>query len=145
MSVTHGRLIGIDFGKKRIGIAVSDERKMIASPLFTIDGFSSLKEAAEKLQEGLRAYPAIEAIVVGLPLHMSGEESDLSRLARQFGEVLEETFKLPIIFWDERLSSKQVERAMRESGMKRKKQAQFTDKLEETANSENYLDSQVCI
>ena len=141
----HGRLVGIDFGKKRIGVAVSDERKMLASPLLTLENFSTLKAAAGLLKETLSSYSSIEAIVVGLPLHMSGKESDLSRLARQFGEVLKETLELPVIFWDERLSSRQVERSMREAGLKRKKQAKLTDKLAAAVILQNYLDSQVGI
>lgn len=145
MSITQGRLVGIDFGKKRIGVSLSDERKFLASPLLTLDKFSSLKEAALTLKEKLNTYTTIESIVVGLPLHMSGEESDLSKLARQFAEILKEELGLPIIFWDERLSSCQVERSMREAGVKRKKQAKLTDKLAATAILQNYLDSQVGI
>ena len=141
MSLAPGRLVGIDFGKKRIGVALSDERKILASPLCTLEKFSSLKEAASSLKEKLKAHAPIAAIVVGLPLHMSGKESDLSTLARQFAELLEG----PIIFWDERLSSRQVERAMRDAGVKRKKQAQLTDKLAAAAILQNYLDSRVSI
>lgn len=140
-----GRIVGVDFGKKRIGIALSDERKILASPLLTLDAFASLKEAALILKEKLTPYTPIESIVVGLPLHMSGEESELSTLARKFAEQLSEVLELPIIFWDERLSSRQVERSMREAGVKRKKQATLTDKLAAAAILQNYLDSQVRI
>lgn len=111
---------------------------MIASPLTTIEGFSSLKEAAAALHEALKPYPSIEGVVIGLPLHMSGEESALSTLARQFGEVL----GMRVMYWDERLTSKQVERTLRNSGMRRKKQAKMTDKLAAAAILQNYLDSQ---
>lgn len=136
------RLIGIDFGKKRIGVALSDERRILASPLTTIEGFSSLKGAALILKEKISSYLPIESLVIGLPLHLSGDESDLSILARKFAELLRE-FTPSVVFWDERLSSRQVEQTMREAGLSRKKQAKLTDQLAAAAILQNYLDSRI--
>lgn len=137
------RLIGIDFGKKRIGVAVSDERRILASPLITIEGFSSLKGAALIIKEKIHSYLPVESLVIGLPLHLSGKESELSTLVRKFAEHLREELSLSVVFWDERLSSRQVEQTMREVGLSRKKQAKLTDQLAAAAILQNYLDSRI--
>ncbi len=124
-------------------MALSDERKIIATPLCTLENFSSLNEAALLLKEKVNTYNTIDTIVIGLPLHMSGEESELATLTRKFAGLLKEVFALPVIFWDERLTSMQVERTMREGGLSRKKQSKLVDKLAAAAILQNYLDSQI--
>ena len=119
-----GRLLGIDFGLTRIGIAISDERKIIATALGSVKAKDKPLNALENL---LAKYSSIEAIIVGLPLLLNGQEGDMALRAREFAALLESHFQVPIIFWDERLSSAQVERFLIECGVNRKKRAQISD------------------
>ncbi len=136
-----GRFLGIDFGKKRIGLALSDETAFLATPLCTLKGFTSLKGAAALLKQTVTPYEPIKGVVLGLPLHLSGKESELSELTRQFAEHLKEVFTCPIRLYDERLTSAQVERTLKEGSLSRKKRSELTDKLAAAALLQTYLDS----
>ncbi len=131
-----GRLLGIDFGLTRIGIAISDERKIIAIALGSIKAKDKPLDALESL---LAKHSSIEAIVVGLPLLLNGKEGDMALHARTFAAVLENHFQVPIIFWDERLSSAQVERFLTECGVNRKKRAQISDEQSAALILQDYL------
>lgn len=117
-----GRLAGIDFGEVRVGIAVSDPGRIIASPWETYTRRNAQVDA-----EYFRQFVAQERIVgfvVGLPVHMSGEESPKSREARNFAQWLGEVTGLPICFQDERYSTAEANRQLADahSGRKQKKQ-----------------------
>lgn len=130
------RLLGIDFGLTHIGVAISDERKVIATALGSIRAKDKPLEALENL---LAKYSSIEAIVVGLPLLLSGKEGDMALRARTFAAILESHFQVPIIFWDERLSSAQVEKFLTECGVNRKKRAQIGDEQAAALILQDYL------
>lgn len=132
-----GRVLSIDYGKKRIGLALSDPLKIIASPLKTLQAG---KDNIALLEKEIGAHD-IETIVMGLPLHLSNEESELSTLVRQVAAELEKKVNLPIILWDERLTSKQVEKLMIEDNVKRKKRTEHLDTLSATLILQSYLDS----
>lgn len=102
-----GVLIGVDHGSKRIGLAVSDSRQTLAMPLSTLAAKSPAHNA-QKLRRICGEYGAV-GWVVGLPLHLSGDESDQSRKVRAFGAWLAETTLRPVGYWDERLSSHAAE------------------------------------
>jgi len=128
------RVLGIDFGLARIGLAISDPLRVIASPLENLAATHSL----EKTVEALVAYIAklksdkgysIGEIVVGLPLHMDGSESERSQIVRQFASLLESKAELKVQLLDERLSSVQADRALMETGFSRKKRAQVVDRV----------------
>lgn len=133
------RIAAIDFGTVRIGIAVSDERQILASPLSTIVAKPTLKETAALVAHTLSAY-SLDKVVIGLPLFLDGKESPMSQKAREFGTHLESLLAIPIIYWDERLSSSQVDRTLKEGGLNRKKRAALSDKLAAAAILQNYLD-----
>ena len=106
----HQRLLGLDVGEKTIGLALSDPGLRVASPVatirrtkFTADANALLKLAAERQVGGL---------VIGLPLNMDGSEGPRCQSVRQFAVNLLKLKDLPILFWDERLSTMAVERAM---------------------------------
>lgn len=141
------RAIGIDFGLKRIGLAVSDSKKIIASPLSTIAGYKNVEKSAESVilclqnlekQHGWQ----IDEIVVGLPLFLNGQESERSVQVRQFAKVLEEKLLIPIHLFDERLTSVQADRSLKESNFSRKKRAQFVDAVSAVILLQTYLDKQ---
>lgn len=126
------RILAIDYGTKRIGLAVSDPLKIIASPLGTIAGSSDPKKAAQNILDAFEQFRVqkgyiFSELVVGLPLHMDGTESERSQTVRACILELEKKITLPIHLIDERLTSVQAERALQEVGFSRKKRAAFVD------------------
>lgn len=103
----RGIVGGVDHGRKRIGIALSDVNQTMAMPLTTLAS-KSPGHNAEQFRK-LRNEYGIVGWVVGLPLHMSGDESEQSVLVRRFGAWLAETTERPVVYWDERLSSSAAE------------------------------------
>ena len=119
------RLIGLDLGTKTIGVAVSDVELRVATPLTTIRRTKFKADAAELLRiaENEKAF----AIVIGLPLNMDGSEGPRAQAARAFGRNLSPLLDVPIVYWDERLSTVAAERAMIEADLSRKKRAERID------------------
>ncbi|WP_194847442.1 Holliday junction resolvase RuvX [Candidatus Neptunochlamydia vexilliferae] len=132
------RVLGIDFGMKRIGLARSDLSRMIASPLKTILAAKTLEGTVDLI---LKELDEVDTIVMGLPLLLSGKDSETTTTVRKFATLLEEASGLPLILWDERLTSKQVERLLMEDKMSRKKRAAHVDTMSATLILQNYLDS----
>lgn len=133
-----GRVLGIDFGMKRIGLARSDPMKMIASPLKTIQAGKTLGDTADLV---IKELAEVELIILGLPLLLSGKDSDTTKMVRTFATLLEEKSGLPLILWDERLTSKQVEKLMIEGNVSRKKRSAYVDTMSATLILQNYLDT----
>jgi putative Holliday junction resolvase len=133
-----GRLLGIDYGRVRIGVAVSDETRMIARPLCCLE---YKKDFIEKLQKELKPLLPIDEVIIGLPLDMRGKDSAMTEEVRKFATYLEQALRIPIKLWDERLTSAQAERQLRDAGMKRKKRAEFNDTLAAALILQSYLDS----
>ena len=97
------RLLGIDPGKKRVGIAISDENKLVSTPLKTIEkknNIDLINEILEIIREN-----NIKGIVVGNPINMDGSKGPSSQSAKDFAKNLSNTISIPIVMWDERLSS----------------------------------------
>jgi putative holliday junction resolvase len=143
---TPTRIIGIDFGMKRIGIAYSDERKIIAFPLMTLEAEKKLEKTLQILLDQLQKHQSelgyeMEEIVVGLPLMMSGKQGLIGDEVNHFVDQLGKATPTPIITWDERLTSVQAERALMESTMTRKKRTQFVDRVSAIIILQSYLDS----
>lgn len=140
------RIIGIDFGLARIGIAVSDESKILATPLTTVTAEKKLENTVDKLIELLDTHQkehnyTLEAIVVGLPLMMSGKMGLMSDEVGHFVETLKKKTSIPIKTWDERLTSAQADRSLREFSLSRKKRAKVVDKVSAVLILQNYLDT----
>ena len=136
-----GRIAGIDFGTSRIGLAISDERQIIAQPLDTIRASSNPAQNARLIAHALSHYKNIDAIVIGLPLLLNGKEGEMAQLVKSFAKILEEVLPLPILFWDERLTSLGVERMLLGADVSRKKRAELSDALSAVSILQNYLDS----
>lgn len=119
-------ILGIDYGSKRMGLAVSDLSLMIATS-YKILYRKELSQDLAALKE-IITEKEIGAIVIGLPLQMNGTEGEIAAEVRRFATVLEETFALPILLWDERLSSSAVESFLiKEVDLSRKKRAKVLD------------------
>lgn len=123
----RGRLMGLDFGSKTIGLALSDPRHMIGSPLGTIKRVK-LQKDLEELQQRIGENDVI-ALVIGLPLNMDGSEGPRCQSVRQFIENLLSVIDIPVSLWDERLSTVAVTRTMLDADLSRKRRAQIVDKL----------------
>lgn len=142
----EGRVVGIDFGLKRLGLSVSDRTKLIATPLQTLLAERKLEKTVDKLLAFLTEYEKkssdpIEAIVVGMPLLMSGKKGFIADEVEHFIAVLKEKTSIPIIPWDERLTSVQAERSLKEGDLSRKKRAQVVDSVAALILLQNYLDA----
>lgn len=124
------RLLGLDIGEKTIGLAVSDSGQSVASPLETIRRSKFAKDM-ERLKE-IIAERKVGALVLGLPINMDGSEGPRCQSVRQFARNLESLagIDLPLAFWDERLSTRAVERFLiDEQDMTRMRRAEVIDKL----------------
>src|SRR5262245_47980818 len=133
-----GRIVGIDFGKARIGLAISDERRVIAQPLETVKAAKNNAETAKLIATALSRYTNIDPIVIGLPLLLSGKEGEMALLVRAFAKSLEEVLPFPIVLWDERLTSAGVEKMLVSEGVKRKERARLSDTLSAVSILQNY-------
>ena len=121
-------LLGLDVGRMTLGVAVSDPGLMVASPLETIRRTKFATDAARI--NALTAERRVGGFVVGLPLNMDGSEGPMCQSVRQFAtNLIAALGDIAIAFWDERLSSAAVERAMLEGDMSRRKRAAAIDKL----------------
>lgn len=122
-----GKLLGLDLGTKTIGIAVSDALRMTATPLETIKRIKFGKDADE-IDRLIKDNNPV-GIVLGLPLNMDGSEGPRVQSTRAFARNLAARIEIPIVFWDERLSTSAVTRTLIEADVSRAKRAQVVDKL----------------
>ena len=130
-----GRILALDIGTKRIGLALCDDDRFIASPKLIIDRKSNLKDF-EKIQKFYQENNAL-AMIIGLPLNMDDSESDMSKFVRNFGKNFDDFLnqKTPILFFDERLSSSSA----LEFKTKKKK---FIDDIAASLILQHFLDEQ---
>ncbi|AMV25674.1 Putative Holliday junction resolvase [Gemmata sp. SH-PL17] len=134
---SRGALLGIDYGTKRIGIAVCDPDRVIASPV----GTQANDAGKQAFFTDLVARSKFVGIVVGLPLHASGEESPMSREARAFAQWLADLAKLPFVMWDERFTSSAAEDVLREAKLTQKKRKAKVDRVAAQMILQGYLDA----
>lgn len=139
---TKGRLAGIDYGRARIGLAISDENRIIAQPLDTVRASSDLAQSARLVAHALTRYKPIDRIVIGLPLMLNGTEGEMAKEVKAFAALLEQYLPVPLVFWDERLTSAGVEKMLLGLDVSRKKRAELSDALAAVSILQNYLDSQ---
>jgi putative holliday junction resolvase len=122
-----GRILGLDVGSRRIGVAVSDPLGITAQGLDTLQRKNKRHDFAH-LEEVIRAYE-VKEIVVGLPLRMSGAEGTQSEKMRAFAEDLQKRFGLPVHLWDERLTSAEANRVLRETELSIEKRGKSVDRM----------------
>ena len=131
-------ILGIDLGKKRTGIAVSDINQKIASPLKVIENmkFNEILNILEKIVTERN----ICAIIVGDPINMDGSIGPKSQSSRSFIRNLSKELNIPILLWDERLTTVSAERSLLEADISRKKRQQIIDKIAASIILQNFLD-----
>ena len=135
----HSRIIGLDVGEKTIGIALSDAGLIIASPLRTIKRQKFHLDYME-LQKTIDEFK-IYAVVIGFPLNMNGSEGPRCQSVQQFAKNIIQKKDIPIIFWDERLSTMAVNRQMIDADISRQKRDKLVDKLAASYILQGFLDS----
>lgn len=114
------RILGVDYGERRVGLALSDPTATIASPLPTLARREGKRPPVAPIAR-LAEEHGVEGIVVGLPLTLEGEDSDWTREVRQFAEALAQRTGLPVALEDERMTSVRAERAVRSLGLSKEK------------------------
>jgi putative Holliday junction resolvase len=131
------RLLGVDPGTKRIGLALSDRLGFQASPLRTLERQGLKSDIARVLQaaEGRQ----VAEIVVGLPLNLDGSEGPSAKAAREFARALQEATPIPVVLFDERLTTLQAERRLLAAGLSRAKRRPRRDELAAAILLEAYL------
>jgi putative holliday junction resolvase len=134
-----GRILAIDYGSRRMGLAVSDPLGITAQGLETLERKNKRSDFA-RLERAIRLH-AVKEIVVGYPLRMSGEEGTQSQKATAFAEELRKRFDLPVHLWDERLTSAEANRVLRESELSIKKRAQAVDRMAAVLILQSFLQS----
>jgi putative Holliday junction resolvase len=123
----EGALMGLDLGTVTIGLAISDVRRQIATPLRTIQRTRFSADARDLLAEAARL--AVAGLVLGLPLNMDGSEGPRAQATRAFARNLAPLAPLPLLFWDERLSTAAVTRTLLEADASRKRRDAVVDKM----------------
>jgi putative Holliday junction resolvase len=133
------RVLALDHGTVRIGVAVSDELKMLAHPLEFIPA-EPFNAFVDRLKLLIRE-KEVEQIVVGMPRNMDGSYGPAAEKVRQFIIVLKEIIPIPVRSWDERLTSVQANRLMSERGVKTKDKREKVDKMAAALLLQSYLDA----
>jgi putative Holliday junction resolvase len=134
------RIMGLDLGEKRIGVAVSDELGITAQALTTLQR-GSFEQTGAVMKELVQSYE-VERIVIGLPLHMSGELGKSGQECMAYGNRLEELLGVPVVFWDERLSTVAAEKSLLEGNMRRNRRRAVIDRIAACWILDGYLRSQ---
>ena len=137
------RILGLDFGSKTVGVAVSDGLLLTAQGVETIErkDESKLRKTCARIEELIAEYEVTE-IVLGLPKNMNNTEGERVEKTKAFGEMLERRTGLPVHYWDERLTTVAAEQILMESGVRRENRKEYVDKLAAVYILQGYLDSE---
>ncbi|MBF89619.1 MAG: Holliday junction resolvase RuvX [Candidatus Marinimicrobia bacterium] len=133
-----GRLLGIDYGEKRIGISISDSNRIIASPLETIafESESSLIKTIRNIILSLK----VEGIILGFPIGLNGKDTSQTKKVCKFYNILVNEFKIPVIKEDERLSSVAASNSLRVQGIKPSRNKNMVDSTAAAIILQSYID-----
>ena len=135
------RVLGIDYGRRRIGLALSDEEGILASPLPTyVRGRSEERDIARLAT--LIARHGATAVAVGLPLNMDGSRGEMARAAEAFADRIQKKTALPVELFDERLTSSEAERVLLEANLPRRRRKELRDSLSAVLILQGHLDRQ---
>lgn len=137
------RIMGLDFGSKTVGVAVSDALLVTAQGVETISRKSpgKLRQTLARVEELIREYQ-VERIVLGFPKNMNNTEGERCTKTLEFKEMLERRSGLEIVLWDERLTTVAAERTLMESGVRREARKDYVDKIAAALILQGYLDAQ---
>ena len=135
------RIMGLDFGSRTVGVAVSDSLLLTAQGVEIIrrKEENKLRQTLARIEELILEYE-VEEIVLGQPKHMNADEGVRVELTNEFKEKLERRTGLPVTFWDERLTTVAADRTMMEAGIRREKRKDYVDMLAAVFILQGYLD-----
>ena len=136
------RVIGLDYGSKTVGVALSDELMLTAQPLTTIhrDRPTKLRQTLAQIEQIIEQYD-VDRIVVGWPKKLDNEEGERCEKTKEFGDMLENRTGLEIIYQDERLTTAQADGVLEQGGIRKDKRKQYIDKMGASLIMQNYLDT----
>lgn len=136
------RIMGLDYGDKTVGVAVSDERLLIAQPVETIkrERANKLRQTYARIETIIKEYH-IEKIVIGLPLNMDGTEGVRCIKTREFANELERRTGIEVTFQDERLTTVAADSVLSMGGVRKEKRKEYIDKIAASMILQGYLDS----
>lgn len=136
------RIMGLDYGTKTVGVAVSDPLGITAQPMETIERKSEnkLRKTLARIEALVEEY-GVEKFVLGFPKHMNNDIGERAEKALEFGEMLQRRTCLEVVMWDERLTTVEAERTLIESGVRRENRKQFVDQIAAVFILQGYLDS----
>ena len=136
------RVIGLDYGSKTVGVALSDELMLTAQPLTTIhrDRPTKLRQTLAQIEQIIEQYD-VDRIVVGWPKKLDNEEGERCEKTKEFVDMLENRTGLEIIYQDERLTTAQADGVLEQGGIRKDKRKQYIDKMAASLILQNYLDT----
>lgn len=136
------RIMGLDYGAKTVGVAISDELLMTAQPLETIrrERETKLRQTLARI-EALMAEYEVEKVVIGLPKKLNNEEGDRCDKTREFAAMVERRSGLEVILWDERLTTVSADAVLAEGGVAKKNRKEYIDKVAASLILKGYLES----
>ena len=137
------RIMGLDYGSKTVGVAISDPLGLTAQGVETIwrKEENKLRKTCARIEELVKEY-GVECIVLGLPKHMNNDIGDRAEKSLEFGEMLKRRTGLEVVMWDERLTTAEAERTLMESNVRREDRKQYIDKIAAVFILQGYLDAQ---
>ncbi|MFR1727529.1 Holliday junction resolvase RuvX [[Clostridium] hylemonae] len=136
------RIMGLDYGEKTVGVAVSDPLGLTAQGIETIfrKEENKLRKTCARIEELIREYE-VERIVLGLPKHMNNDIGNRAEQSLEFGEMLKRRTGLEVVMWDERLTTVEAERTLIENKVRREDRKKYIDKIAAVFILQGYLDS----
>lgn len=136
------RIMGLDYGSRTVGVAISDGLGITAQAVETITRKeeNKLRRTLARIEELIQEYQATQ-IVLGLPKNMNNTEGERVERTKEFKSMLERRTKLPVVFWDERLTTVSAERVLQESGVRRENRKAHIDQIAAVFLLQGYLDS----
>lgn len=136
------RIMGLDFGSKTVGVAVSDPLKITAQGVEIVRRKSpnKLRQTLARIEELVQEYEVGE-VVLGYPKNMNGTEGERCEKTKEFQEMLERRLHLPVALWDERLTTVAADRVMMEVGIRRENRKEYVDEIAAVFILQGYLDA----
>ncbi|MXP75227.1 Holliday junction resolvase RuvX [Lachnospiraceae bacterium WCA-9-b2] len=136
------RIMGLDYGSKTVGVAISDALGITAQGIETIcrKEENKLRKTCARIEALIEEY-GVERIVLGLPKHMNNDMGDRAEQSMEFGKMLERRTNLEVVMWDERLSTVEAERTLIENNVRREDRKKYIDKVAAVIILQGYLDA----
>ncbi len=136
------RIMGLDYGAKTVGIAISDELLLTAQPVETVTRTreTKLRQTLSRIEELMEEYQ-VEKVVLGFPKKLNNEEGERCRKTREFAQMLEKRSGLKVIFQDERFTTAEADAVLSEGGVAKRHRKEYIDKMAASLILQSYLDS----